>query len=108
MENKSNEHPEEERTRLPNRKELEQFAIVTKMHGTDQVKATCEDGTERGCRITGKMKKKVWIREGDLIIIKVWDFQPIKADIVWRFLGGQKNWLDRKGYLNAFKGKGLI
>lgn len=96
--------PEEfESVHLPNRKEFEIFAIVTKMHGTDQIRAICEDGIERGCRITGKMKKKVWIRLNDVIIVKVWDFQPSKGDVVWRYLGGQKNWLDRKGYLNKLK-----
>lgn len=101
--NQPQQSEEFERMRLPRKDEFEQFAIVTKIHGTDQLKAICEDGEERGCRITGKMKKRVWIREGDLIIVKVWDFQPSKADTVWRYLGGQKNWLERKGYLNKLK-----
>ncbi len=88
--------------RTPRRNEGEIFAIVKKMHGTDQIKAICEDGVERGCRITGKMRKRVWMREGDLIIIKLWDFQPEKADIKWRYTGGQKNFLERKGYLKGF------
>ncbi len=87
--------------RMPREKDNEQFAIAIKRQGTDQIKAICQDGLERSCRITGKMKKKVWIREGDLLIIKVWDFQPSKADIVWRYLGGQKNFLARKGYLKG-------
>jgi len=87
--------------RLPHRDEGEVFAIVKKMHGTDQVKAICEDGVERGCRITGKMRKRVWMRVGDLIIIKIWDFQPSKADIKWRYTGGQKNVLERRGFLDG-------
>ena len=86
--------------RLPHRDEGEVFAIVKKMHGTDQVKAICEDGVERGCRITGKMRKRVWVRVGDLIIIKIWDFQPEKADIKWRYAGGQKNILEKRGFLD--------
>lgn len=86
--------------RLPKRDEGEMFAIVKKMHGTDQVTAMCEDGEKRMCRIPGKMKKRIWIREGDLIIVKIWSFQPSKADIAWRYLGGQKNLLKRKGYLD--------
>ncbi len=87
------------RIRYPNREELEMFAIATQLMGTDQVKAKCEDGTERQCRIPGKMKKKVWIRQGDLLIIRLWSFQPIKADIVWRFLGTQAEHIKRKGLL---------
>jgi len=85
--------------RFPREKDNEQFALVTQLMGGDQVKAKCADGLERSCRIPGKMKKKVWLRQNDLIIIKVWDFQPSKADVVWRFLGNQTEWLRRKGYL---------
>ncbi len=92
------------RLRTPKKDGLEMFAVAKKMMGTDQVLAQCEDGVERQCRISGKMKKRVWIREGDLLIIKKWDFQPSKADIIWRYIGGQKNYLARKGLL---KGLGI-
>jgi len=87
------------RIRLPRRNDGEMFAIATQLHGTNQIRALCEDKQERMCRIPGKLKKRVWIREGDLIVIKLWDFQPIKADIVWRYLGVQKSHLEKKGLL---------
>jgi translation initiation factor 1A len=87
------------RMRLPNKEDLEQFAVVTQLMGTNQVKAQCEDGTERQFRIPGKLMKKVWIRENDLVIVKLWDFQPTKGDIVWRYLGNQVEWLKRNGKL---------
>jgi len=87
------------RLRTPNKKELEQYARVTQLMGTNQVKAVCEDGTERQLRIPGKLMKKVWIRENDLVIVKLWDFQPSKGDIVWRYLGNQVEWLKRNGKL---------
>ena len=49
--------------KLPKTKEFEMFAIVTKMEGANHLRAKCADGIERLCRITGKMKKTVWIRE---------------------------------------------
>lgn len=85
--------------RYPRRDELEMFAVATQLMGTDQVKAMCEDGIERQCRIPGKMRKKVWIRQGDLLIIRLWYFQTKKADIVWRFLGTQMEHIKRKGLL---------
>lgn len=87
------------RIRFPREKDLEQFGVAIQLMGAGQVKAICADGKERSCRIPGKMKKRVWIREGDVIIVKVWDFQPSKADVVWRFFGNQKEWLRRKGHL---------
>ena len=87
------------RMRLPKRNEGEMFGIATQMVGGDRIKAMCEDGTERICRIPGKLRKRVWIREGDLVIVRLWDFQPSKADVVWRYLRVQSNVLQRKGLL---------
>lgn len=87
------------RAKLPNKSNLEMFGLVVQLHGTNQIRVLGEDGTERVCRIPGKLKKRVWIREGDVVIIKLWDFQPIKADIVWRYLGYQVEHLKRKGFL---------
>ena len=88
------------RTRLPRPKDLEQFCVVTKLMGTNQVKVYCEDGVERQLRIPGKLKKRVWLRENDIIIARMWDFQPEKGDVVWRYLGNQVAWLKRNGKLD--------
>ncbi len=87
------------RVRFPKEKEGEMFGIVQQLHGSNQIKVLCQDGKERMCRIPGKMRKRVWMRQNDLVIIKLWDFQPSKADIAWRYLGNQVEWLKRKGYL---------
>ncbi len=88
------------RMRLPNTNDLEQFALVTQLMGSNQIKAVCEDGEEKQFRIPGKLLKKVWIRENDIIIVRLWDFQPSKGDVVWRYLGNQVEWLRRNGKLN--------
>jgi translation initiation factor 1A len=59
----------------------------------------CVDGVTRMCRIPGKIKKRVWIREGDTVIVVPWDFQAEKADVVWRYTQPQVDWLQRKGFL---------
>ena len=88
------------KAKLPNERELEMFGLVTQMHGSDQLRVMCNDGKERQCRIPGKIRKRVWIREGDIVIIRLWDFQPIKADVVWRYTNIQKDHLMKKGYLS--------
>ncbi len=87
------------RLREPKRDEGEMYGVAVQLHGTNQIKVTCEDGQERMCRIPGKLRKRVWIREGDVVIIKLWDFQPSKADIKWRFIGMQTERLRKKGAL---------
>jgi translation initiation factor 1A len=56
----------------------------------------CADGKSRLGRIPGKLKKRMWIREGDLVIIKPWEFQNEKADIIWRYTKTQASYLSRK------------
>lgn len=88
------------RIRLPRRDELEMFGVVTQLHGSNQIRVMCEDNVERVCRIPGKMKKRVWMRQNDVVIVRLWDFQKSKADIVWRFTEIQVDHLRRKGYLD--------
>ena len=87
------------RVRLPDRSKNEMFAIVDTMLGAGHIKVRCEDGVERLARIPGKMRKKIWIREGDIVIIVPWSFQNSRADIVWRYTIPQVEWLEKKGYL---------
>ncbi len=84
---------------LPKKENLEQFGLITQLVGGFHIKALCEDGKERICRIPGKMKKRIWMRLNDIVIVKLWDFQLDKADIVWRFTEVQSHHLKNKGYL---------
>jgi len=44
------------------------LGIAVKLLGYDRVLVKCQDGYERVCRIRGKMKRRVWIREGDVVL----------------------------------------
>ena len=68
--------------RMPDDDEV--FAVVTNMLGANRVKVRCMDGTERTARIPGKMQKRIWIREDDVVLVSPWDWQDEKADITWR------------------------
>jgi translation initiation factor 1A len=77
------------------------LGIATKLLGFDRLMVKCQDGHERLCRIRGKMKRRVWIREGDVVLVSPWDFQSDKrGDVIWRYTRGQADWLRKKGYLN--------
>ncbi|MCD6434283.1 MAG: translation initiation factor eIF-1A [Candidatus Diapherotrites archaeon] len=90
---------ENARIRLPKEKENELLGVVTKLLGANHLMVKCIDGKERLCRIPGRLRKKVWVRDGDLVIVKVWEFQDEKGDIVWRYLPNQANQLKRRGLL---------
>ncbi|MHB8586276.1 MAG: translation initiation factor eIF-1A [Thermoplasmatota archaeon] len=85
------------RVRLPDKKEGELFGVASQLLGGSRLNVTCEDGVTRMCRIPGKMKRRMWIREGDLCIVSPWDFQPDKADVVWRYTKTQAQYLSRRG-----------
>ena len=76
------------------------MGIAEKMLGNDRVLVKCQDGHERLCRIRGKMKRRMWIRRGDIVLVSPWDFQSDKrGDIIWRYKRNQAEWLRRNGYL---------
>lgn len=85
--------------RTPYRKDLEQYGKVIQLMGSNQVKIACEDAQDRICRIPGKLFKHVWLKANDIVIVKLWDFQLTKADVIWRYQGFQKNYLEKRGEL---------
>ena len=68
------------RVKMPNKKVNEMFALASQILGGRRVTVLCEDGETRMARIPGKMRRRQWVREGDLIIVWPWDFQHSKAD----------------------------
>ena len=84
---------------LPRRNRGEIFGIANQLLGAARIRVMCEDSVSRMGRITGKMKKKMWIREGDLLIIRPWGFQEGKADILFRYSRTQAMYLSRRNLL---------
>ena len=87
------------RVRLPKKRNNEIFAIAELMMGGNHIKVRCQDGVTRLGRIRGKMKKRVWIREGDVLIVVPWSFQDEKCDIFYRYTKPQVAWLRRHNYI---------
>jgi translation initiation factor 1A len=76
------------------------IGIVQKLLGFDRVLVKCQDGFVRTCRIRGKMKRRTWIREGDVVLISPWDFQSEeRGEIFHRYTDNQLDDLRRKGIL---------
>ncbi len=76
------------------------FGVAVKLLGYDRILVKCQDGHERLCRIRGKMKRRVWIREGDIVLVSPWDFQTDKrGDLIWRYTRAQAEQLRREGHV---------
>ena len=87
--------------RIP--QDYEVLGIVEKLLGNERVLVKCADGYTRLCRIRGKMKRKVWIRINDIVLISPWDFQvESRGDITHRYRKNQVDWLKKNGFLRDF------
>ena len=87
------------RVKMPNKRVNEMFALAQQILGGRRVTVLCADGETRMARIPGKMRRRQWVREGDLIIVWPWDFQDSKADVKHRYTKTQAMYLSRKGVL---------
>jgi len=85
--------------RLPQTRNREIFGQAELMVGASHIRIRCVDGVTRLGWITGKNKKKVWIREGGLLIVVPRSFQDGKCDLIYRSTGPQVEWLNCNGYL---------
>jgi translation initiation factor 1A len=94
----SREQMEVARIRMPRKGEV--LGIIEQMLGADRLRVRCEDGHTRICRIPGRLRKRVWMHPGDLVLVKPWIVQTdVRADIAYRYTSTQANWLKRKGHV---------
>ncbi|CAH1975888.1 unnamed protein product [Acanthoscelides obtectus] len=76
---------ETEKRELVFKEDGQEYAQVTKMLGNGRLEAMCFDGVKRLCHIRGKLRKKVWINQGDIILIGLRDYQNAKADVILKY-----------------------
>ena len=87
---------------LPQEGEL--LGRVIKLVGGDNIIVKCTDGVVRTCRIRGKIKRRMWIRDNDLVLIAPWDFQSERADIIWRYISAHAEKIKADGHLVGLEG----
>jgi len=84
------------RIRMPSPDEV--LGVVEQMFGFNHLRVRCKDGHVRVCRIRGKIRKRLWVRENDLVVIRPWSVQSEKkGDVIYRYTRTQVAWLRRKG-----------
>lgn len=97
--NNPNQQQEEVfRVRTPKDKEV--IGVVSRRLGGSRMDVACLDGKNRICRIPGRLKNKLWIREGDLVLVEPWQFEhETKGDILYKYKPNQVDWLKQRGFL---------
>ena len=94
-----NEEQKTTRVRLPGKGEL--IGIIEQRLGGNKMMVRCLDGKMRNCRVPGRLKRKLWLRPEDVVIVEIWEFDKNKGDIVLKYRKNQIEWLKRKNYLET-------
>jgi len=89
--------------RMPIKYKRELMGIVTLQTGTEFLKVMCEDGKERASKVPGRLRKRIWLRENDVVIVQVWEYDEKKADIVFKYFPYQVKKLKAKGLLDKIE-----
>ncbi|OAG05106.1 eukaryotic translation initiation factor 1A, X-chromosomal [Paraphaeosphaeria sporulosa] len=69
------------------------------MLGNGRLEAQCFDGTRRLGHIRGKLRKKVWINQGDIILLSLRDYQDEKGDVILKYSADEARSLKAYGEL---------
>ena len=76
------------------------LGILEQRLGASRTRVRCLDGKTRICRIPGRLKRRLWVREDDILIVEPWEFSGEgKGDIIYKYTPTQVVFLKNKGFL---------
>jgi len=93
-----NENDNEKRE-LVFKEDGQEYAQVVKMLGNGRLEAKCFDGVSRLAHIRGKLRKKVWINQGDIILLSLREYQDDKGDVLMKYAPDEARSLKAYGEL---------
>ncbi|MFC1710748.1 translation initiation factor eIF-1A [Nanoarchaeota archaeon] len=99
--NKGQEEQKVSRARLPRGKEA--IGIIEQRLGGNKMLVNCLDGKTRNCRVPGRLRRALWLRPDDVVIIEPWELDDTKGDVIFKYRKNQIAWLKREGYLKTEK-----
>jgi len=91
-------------TRVRTPRDGEVIGVVDQRVGGNRTVIKCLDDKERNCRIPGALRRRLWIRPGDIVIVRPWEFEgDKKGDILFKYTPAQVEFLKRRGLLEEIK-----
>ena len=92
---------QEEPIRVKTPRDKEVIGVVNRRLGGSRMDVSGLDGKSRICRIPGRLKNKLWIREGDIILVQPWQFDSdTRGDVIYKYRQNQIDWLKKRGFLD--------
>ena len=90
------------RIRMPRDNEV--IGILDQRLGASRIRVRCLDGKTRICRVPGRLKRRLWVREGDVLLVKPWEFGgDDKGDVIFKYRPSQVVWLRKNDYLKGLE-----
>ena len=86
------------RVKLPRGNQV--LGVLEQRVGGSRNKVRCLDGKTRICRIPGRLKRRLWVRESDIVLIEPWEYGgDKKGDVIFKYKPIQVKYLKEKGFL---------
>ena len=90
------------RIKLPRGRQT--LGLITRMLGSSRVEAKCFDGKTRVCRIPGRLKRSLWVKLGNIVIVEPWEYSgDKKGDVIFKYTPTQVSYLKSRGYLKQLE-----
>ena len=91
---------EEEPIRIKTPRGNQSIGVVEQRLGASRMRVRCLDGNLRVCRIPGRLTRKLWVRENDVVIVEPWEYSgDEKGDIVYKYTPTQLTYIRKRGLL---------
>lgn len=87
------------RAKLPKGSEV--IGIIEQRLGGNKMMVNCLDGKSRNCRVPGRLRRKLWLRPNDVVIIEPWELDHNRGDVVFKYRVNQIEWLKQNGHLKT-------
>lgn len=96
-----NEEEKITRVKLPRGEEV--MGIIEQRLGGNKMMVNCFDGKNRNCRVPGRLRRKLWLRPNDVVIIEPWELDDNKGDVLFKYRQNQVEWLKKNNHLESEK-----
>lgn len=101
VENDDSEDDEQKVTRAKLPRGREVIGIIEQRLGGNKMFVACLDGKTRNCRVPGRLKRKLWLRPNDVVIVEPWELDDKKGDVLFKYRSNQIEWLKQNGHLKT-------
>lgn len=91
------------RVKLPRGEEV--IGIIESRLGGNKMRVNCVDGKERICRVPGRLKRQLWLRPNDVVIVEPWELDKTKGDVIFKYRPAQIDWLRSHKHLDMNSGE---